>query len=140
MDIVEAWRGSNKRRCRCQRCFYCDRKLDVHQHDHYPVPRRAGGTHTVPACPVCHDLKDRIPSYCWDGGASRIAFDELFLSRIDNLRHLDHKDVFAHCYLEIEAEWHTLSPLARLMYAKMRSVFEDDLYLGGLEGEAQQSA
>src|SRR5215510_10583654 len=28
---------------------------------------------------------------------------------------LDPEDVFAHCYLEIEAEWQTLSPLARLI-------------------------
>jgi hypothetical protein len=92
---------------------------------------------------VCHELKDRIPGWCWDREADRIAFDELFGPRLDGLRHLREvisKDniyelVFEPFYLEMEAEWDKLSPLARLMYAKWRSGYEDDLYLTKLEAE-----
>jgi len=95
-------------------------------------------------------MKDRIPSYCWDRGADRIAFDELFGPRMHNLRqHLRYEDlaegniyelVFEPFYLEMEAEWERLSPLARLMYAKRRSGYEDDLYLTKLEAEVGQPA
>lgn len=45
----------------CHRyCFYCRCWLsNHHEHDHFPVPRDAGGTATVPACINCHNLKDR---------------------------------------------------------------------------------
>jgi hypothetical protein len=129
LDVVEAWRKSNSQRCSCERCFYCDRTLDIHQHDHYPVPRRAGGTRTVAACPICHDLKDRIPLGCWDSEARHIATEELFGGRLNSISHLPAESVFEHCYLDIEADWQSLSPLARLWYAKMRSVLEDYLYM-----------
>lgn len=132
MDVVEAWRKSNNQRCSCERCFYCDRTLDIHQHDHYPVPRRAGGTRIVAACPICHELKDRIPSYCWHPEALHIADGELFGSRLESIRHLPPETVFEYCYLDIEADWEHLSPLARLMYAKMRSALEDRWYLDKL--------
>jgi hypothetical protein len=132
MDVVEVWRKSNNQRCRCTRCFYCDEELDVHQHDHYPVPRRAAGTRVVAACHVCHELKDRIPLQCWDSKACDAAIHELFGSRFDDLRHFPIESAFEHCYLEIEAEWDKLSPIARLAYAKMRSVFEDGRYLDKL--------
>ncbi len=43
-------------------CFYCDvpiprSRLEM---DHMPVPDRCGGDSLVPACIVCHDLKDRV--------------------------------------------------------------------------------
>jgi hypothetical protein len=43
-------------------CFFCDvaiprARLEM---DHMPVPDRCGGESLVPACVVCHDLKDRI--------------------------------------------------------------------------------
>ena len=50
----------------CVSCFYCSRRLTGrHEHDHYPIPDRAGGTETVPVCIDCHDLKDRIPLANW---------------------------------------------------------------------------
>ena len=58
--------------------------------------------------------------------------DELFGSRLATIRHLPPETVFEHCYLDIEADWESLSPLARLMYAKMRSTLEDSLYLDKL--------
>jgi hypothetical protein len=35
------------------------------EHDHFPVPERAGGTETVPSCRTCHDLKDRFRQVDW---------------------------------------------------------------------------
>jgi hypothetical protein len=133
MDVVEAWRKSNNRRCACEQCFYCDRTLEVHQHDHYPVPRRAGGTRTVAACPICHELKDRIPLRCWHSEARYAATNELIGGRLDSIRHLAPEVAFEYLYLEIEADWPDLSPLARIMYAKMRSTYEDHLHLNQLD-------
>ena len=36
-----------------------------HEHDHYPVPKRHGGTETVPTCLNCHALKDRTLLTDW---------------------------------------------------------------------------
>lgn len=111
MDVVEAWRKSNNQRCSCERCFYCGRVLDVHQHDHYPVPRRAGGTCVVATCPACHELKDRIPLNCWHSAALHAATEELIGSRLDSIRNLSPEVAFEHCYLDIEADWENLPPL-----------------------------
>lgn len=44
----------------CAACFYCEATLSPrHEHDHWPTAARHGGTHTVPICVNCHDLKDR---------------------------------------------------------------------------------
>lgn len=42
-------------------CFYCgDPVLPSRvEYDHFPIPASCGGTQKVPACPQCHDLKDR---------------------------------------------------------------------------------
>jgi hypothetical protein len=47
--------------CRCsEACFCCDRPLSPtrHDHDHFPIPARHGGTDTVAACHECHTRKD----------------------------------------------------------------------------------
>lgn len=44
--------------------------------------------------------------------------------------------VFEPVYLEMEAEWNRLSPLARLLYAKWRCGYEDHLYLARCKPEA----
>lgn len=49
-------------------CFYCDCVFSTSkdsQGDHFPIPKRFGGTDTVPCCQSCHDLKDRIPLTEW---------------------------------------------------------------------------
>lgn len=47
-------------------CFYCEMPLSPrHEHDHFPVPKSAGGTTTFPICLNCHDLKDRIAIDNW---------------------------------------------------------------------------
>jgi hypothetical protein len=46
--------------------LYCGRFLSPrHEHDHFRVPRRAGGVTTVPTCVDCHDLKDRFSLDHW---------------------------------------------------------------------------
>jgi hypothetical protein len=50
----------------CPQCFYCDAPLSPrHEHDHFPIPGRAGGEATVSTCLNCHDLKDRISLGNW---------------------------------------------------------------------------
>ena len=58
-------------RCEEETCFYCGTLLSRrHEHDHFPVPKRAGGTETVAACVNCHDLKDRTPLAAWPVAAT----------------------------------------------------------------------
>ena len=48
------------------KCFYCDKFMaDKHEHDHFPLPRIAGGKQTVCACITCHDFKDRFNIQSW---------------------------------------------------------------------------
>lgn len=49
----------------CRRCFYCRAVLGRHEHDHFPIPGRHGGTQIVPCCDNCHTLKDRLPLDKW---------------------------------------------------------------------------
>ena len=136
MDIVEAWRKSSLGRCTCTHCHYCDRELDVHQHDHYPTPKRAGGTQVVPTCLVCHDLKDRIPLRFWDMDAMHQAFDELLKDKIPELRHLPWPEALARLddsLPDLERKWPELSPLARVLLAKLRAVDEDTRCLDRVE-------
>jgi hypothetical protein len=135
MDTTEAWRRSGKRKCSCERCFYCDKPLDRHEHDHYPVPKRAGGSLVVASCLPCHDLKDRFLLFDWDIAAAFGAWQELLgglpadlLEKLSSAK-LGVRDMFALCSSELEARWDSLSPLARIAYAKMRGLYEDDLYL-----------
>lgn len=53
--------------CRCaEPCYWCGEQVDDHHdHDHFPLPHRHGGNHTVPSCQRCHSLKDRYPITRW---------------------------------------------------------------------------
>ncbi len=58
-------------------CFYCDRPILMRlERDHMPIPKRNGGTHTVPTCVPCHDLKDRFPLDQWPLELMMQAFKE----------------------------------------------------------------
>ena len=137
MDVIDAWRNSGLgKRCTCTSCFYCDRQLDVHQHDHYPIPKRAGGTEVVATCLVCHDLKDRIPLKHWDLKAMHEAFDELFREEVKTVRSMPWPqalDCFYDYLPEVEGRWSELSPLARVLLAKIRCVHEDTIFLNSVE-------
>lgn len=45
-----------------QTCFYCHAPRDrtAIELDHFPIPKRHGGTTLVPACQICHTVKDRM--------------------------------------------------------------------------------
>lgn len=122
-------------RCSCRLCFYCDTELARHEHDHFPVPRSAGGTRVVGACLDCHDYKDRIPLHLWDREASWTAHKELFQG-FDRSQHdgLYGNDLLAALWQDpllsetaIMARWGSLTPMARVLYAKMRATHELDL-------------
>lgn len=50
------------------RCHYCGQAvLEKHSRgDHWPVPKRYGGTATVPCCQPCHKAKDTLSLTNWD--------------------------------------------------------------------------
>jgi hypothetical protein len=65
-------------RCSCTHCVYCGQPLaGKHEHDHMPIPFRAGGDDTVPACLNCHSLKDRKPWVEWDTTSAIQAYSDL---------------------------------------------------------------
>src|SRR5262249_16162987 len=140
MDVLEVWRKSRAGRCACTQCFYCDRPRDVHQHDHYPVPRRAGGSSVVAACLVCLDLKDSVTLYKWDLEAAFTAIEGVFGNVPESIQRLPPEEIFSQCYLDIEGRWGDLPPIARVMYAKLRSIYEDyvqmkaESHAGGIPG------
>ena len=50
-------------------CFYCDSIFAISASavgDHFPVPKRHGGTECVPCCIQCHSLKDRMKLADWN--------------------------------------------------------------------------
>ena len=47
-------------------CFYCGALVSGNgEGDHFPIPKNAGGTETVPCCESCHDMKDRFSLEAW---------------------------------------------------------------------------
>jgi hypothetical protein len=66
-------------------CVYCDSVYAVSRSaagDHFPVPKRLGGTQTVDCCQQCHSLKDRIPLDYWNSAMlSKVFADFPRLSR-----------------------------------------------------------
>jgi hypothetical protein len=50
---------------------------DKVEDDHFPIPKRAGGTEVVPACITCHDMKDRFPQEDWPKKLLEKAQDEI---------------------------------------------------------------
>ena len=52
---------------RLKKCYICRRKLlGRFEKDHFPKPKRAGGTIVQPICVSCHDAKDRVSVGSWD--------------------------------------------------------------------------
>jgi hypothetical protein len=73
----------------CPACFYCETPLATrHEHDHFPLPKRAGGEATVPTCLNCHDLKDRMllanwPTHVlWPAMAQAGPLGRIFLAKL----------------------------------------------------------
>lgn len=130
------------RNCECKCCFYCDIRLSRHEHDHYPIPKSAGGTQVVAACIDCHDFKDRISLNNWEHGPTSAAFSEL-LGGIDLSQYAGpHERLLFNPLWKcpelteaaIAARWSSLTPVARVLYAKFRGIYEIEFY------EAQRPA
>lgn len=111
----------------CRWCFYCGDPLSVrHEHDHFPVPKRAGGTTVVPACINCHDLKDRTPLLHSDptfvlGGLIELIGDQV--GPADFTR--QDLPMVVEQMGDVIGRWADLSVEARLVYAKLRAAVED---------------
>jgi hypothetical protein len=88
-------------------CFYCDVAIPKAriEMDHFPIPERCGGIETVPACVVCHDLKDRVPLF------------QMPVEAIgDFCRDVAGKEILV---------WREMSRYGRLMLAKQMAVYYD---------------
>lgn len=106
----------------CTQCFYCEMPLAFrHEHDHFPVPANAGGSETVATCMNCHELKDRTPfrhHVAFGNGIAELVFvcgvtsDDPYqiVSQVGDYRQ----------------HWRQLSPIGRIVYAKLRFLVESD--------------
>lgn len=82
------------------RCFYCEALVRTTGHgDHFPIPKRNGGTLTVPCCESCHDMKDRFSLNDWP----------------------------AEWIGKLLSQWHKLSREQRILFAKMLNICSDAL-------------
>lgn len=131
------WAYPNSTRHHCVYCYYCRVPLPTrHEHDHYPMPERAGGKRVVPVCLTCHDLKDRASLKQWPEPERKAAFDELLREHYAEVAQL----AVQHGGLDLElipthdltlaltlptARWELWSPLARLLAAKLLSLAFD---------------
>lgn len=116
-------------------CFYCNNLAARLERDHFPVPRRHGGTVMVDACINCHDLKDRVGLHRWPaedanramrechdrGNAGRSPIEYIFGENWHSLR-------------ELPPQWVSMGTLARVLWAKLLQVHLDVVALGTLEG------
>ena len=55
----------------------CAGRRELH---HFPIPKRHGGTHTVPLCSACHDLVDRTPLDEWPADFQATAWQSMWAS------------------------------------------------------------
>lgn len=121
--------ANNKRapKCPCTTCHYCENQVSPsHEHDHFPIPKSAGGTDVVAACTNCHDMKDRVSMDLFDATITIAALLDLmrFSMRIPSVdtdmvkfvNELDHDLVLL--------AWHTMTPMSRVLYARLRRVRE----------------
>lgn len=106
----------------CEFCHYCDAPLvRRHEHDHFPIPKAAGGTEMVPACMNCHEMKDRMPLEQWNPTFLVTGLLEIlggqpqcFLSPYEIVDGVT----------DYKAVWPNLSHAGRLVYAKTRAAVE----------------
>jgi hypothetical protein len=96
-----------------EHCYYCGATLleGSFQRDHFPIPERAGGTLTVPACLPCHDMKDRLRFDQWN--------PELIAEMMD--------------------DWPKLGRASRLMIAKFLAIHADYVHANGDHPDSRAS-
>lgn len=98
-------------------CHYCRMPAAVLEWDHFPMPRRHGGSATVPACVNCHALKDRIALDAWPPGMAEAALAEL-----QSTTALAGVSMWGRWTDEPHAlppEWPSMSPLARVLWGRL---------------------
>ena len=97
-------------KCTERTCYYCNAPLsNRHEHDHFPIAKRHGGTNVVSACINCHDLKDRV-LLGDDMGEGSLTY-------------------------EVLRQWSDCPPPVRIFFAKTLTVLADLDELFGLPGE-----
>lgn len=134
--------------CEASSCFYCGNPLSQrHEHDHYPVPQRAGGNHLVSVCCNCHDLKDRMRVADWAYSAGYQGMADLMtalgLDPVTLPEHLPDeallevlRRVVRRLDLHKTDEWASLSTVGRLLFAKVAAVMTGDCPAGSDDGAA----
>ena len=114
-------------KCSCTTCHYCENQVSPsHEHDHFPIPKSAGGTEVVAACTNGHDMKDRVGMHMFDATLTTAALLDLmrFSMRIPNV------DVYIQQFIDeldhdlVLRAWHTMTPMSRVLYARLRRVRE----------------
>lgn len=105
----------------CDGCFYCGMPFGRfhHEHDHAPVPKNKGGERVVPACPTCHDLKDRYGFHNWSASALVLALQELFSRNLLTDFAPEDSSLTDQYPTEFPNEWSDMSSYARIAWAKM---------------------
>jgi hypothetical protein len=105
-------------------CFYCDAEVQRHDHDHAPIPRHAGGTETVVACPGCHNLKDRILFARWPLALAVMAVSEL----------VELDEMPSAAVTEWPRRWDDMTSHGRLLWAKWAAAC-----MGGIDMETRHA-
>lgn len=102
----------------CAACFYCGTWLGAtrHEHDHFPVPKSAGGGAVVAACVACHDLKDRWTLESWDVTALHGAAADLLALGV----------MPAQLGEPVPACWGAMGRDSRLLWAKVVRMLHED--------------
>jgi len=103
-------------------CHYCGLPAAIVERDHFPVPARHGGTETVPACPNCHTLKDRVSLDSWpaaDRDAALAALSSTAGGTVPPIAFIAmwgewHPDPYL-----LPTTWGEMTPLARLLWGRL---------------------
>lgn len=121
VDYPDNIPNSKSERDQCTHCTYCGNLIALvsHDHDHFPVPKTAGGTRVVPACRDCHSLKDRITMNHWHPSLAFAATEEFVL--------LDLVPTLHSGVTQVPDVWEYMSRASRLLWAKtIRYIWEGD--------------
>lgn len=113
-------------------CYYCELPAAAVEYDHFPIPKRFGGTETVPACLNCHTVKDRIRITQLPAGQLEAAMNELYdpdkglpIMHVTQWRNGPEEQHI------IPYQWERLSPIARIIWARFLTQKLEYLDAGG---------
>ena len=117
----------------CETCFYCGLYLTKrHEHDHFPVPVRAAGTETVPACMNCHEMKDRTPLWYWPLGLYFKAVSEVLEGApLTPMTKVDLPTDLVNLVGDYTTHWSRWTVAGRLFYGKVLALSFDEMTASG---------